>query len=59
MTNSERIKLLEETVLLMSKCLDVQRFLKLSERQRNLLMTNIADISLDLNKREKITNDKI
>jgi hypothetical protein len=56
MTNSERIKLLEETVLLMSKCLDVQRFLKLSERQQNLLMTNIADISLDLGKAEPDTD---
>lgn len=56
MTNSERIKLLEETVLLMSKCLDVQRVLKLSERQQNLLMTNIADISLDLNKAEPDTD---
>ncbi len=56
MTNSERIKLLEETVLLMSKCFDVQRFLKLSERQQNLLMTNIASISLDLNKAEPDTD---
>ena len=48
MTDSERIKLLEETILLMSKCLDVQRFLKLSERQQDLLMANIVHITADL-----------
>ena len=48
MTDSERIKLLEETILLMSKCLDVQRFLKLSESHQDSLMTNIVHITADL-----------
>ena len=48
MTDSERIELLEETILLMSKCLDVQRFQRLSENQQNRLMTNILRLTLDL-----------
>ena len=48
MTDSERIKLLEETVLLMSKCLNVERFLKLNEDRQDLLMANIAHITADL-----------
>lgn len=47
MTDSERIKLLEETVVLMCKCLDVQRFLKLSENQRDTLMGYVAKLTAD------------
>ncbi|MBO4542404.1 MAG: hypothetical protein J5725_04395 [Bacteroidales bacterium] len=48
MTDKERIQLLEETVLLMSKCLDVKRFLKLNEDRQDLLMANILHITADL-----------
>ena len=48
MTDSERIKMLEETVILMCKCLDVQRFLRLSENQQERLGTNIMRFSWDL-----------
>ena len=48
MTDSERIKLLEEAVLLMSKCLDVKRFLNLNEDRQDLLMANILHITADL-----------
>ena len=47
MTDSERIKLLEETVVLMCKCLDVQRFQKLSENQRDTLMGCVAKLTAD------------
>lgn len=53
MTDSERIKLLEEAVLLMCKCLDVQRFQKLSENQRDTLMKCVAWLSLDMNTERK------
>ena len=48
MTDKERIQLLEETVLLMSKCLDVKRFLNLNEDRQDLLMANIIHITADL-----------
>lgn len=48
MTDSERIKMLEETVILLSKCLDVQRFQRLSENHQDRLMTNISSLTLDL-----------
>lgn len=48
MTNPERIELLERTVILMCKCLDVSRVQKLSDRQIDDLMKCIASISGDL-----------
>jgi len=48
MTNPERIELLERTVLLMCKCLDVSRVQKLPDRQIDDLMRCIASISGDL-----------
>jgi len=52
MTDPERIKLLEETVVLMCKCLDVQRFIKLSENQKDTLMSCVATLTLDMENKE-------
>jgi len=48
MTDPERIELLERSVILMCKCLDVSRVQKLSDRQLGNLMECIASISGDL-----------
>ena len=56
MTDPERIKLLEETVLLMCKCLDVQRFLDLSENQRDTLMRCVARLTIDMENDNESSN---